>query len=303
MAKVVGLAEAVSELIPDGASVALGCALEGSIPFAVGHELIRQRRRRLTLIGPISDSLFDQLIGAGCVSRVIAAWVGNVSEGLGHCYRRAQEGRSGSPIELQDHSNLSISLGLTAAAWGVPALPTTSLLGSDILASNPLLRRTRSALDGTQIVLVPAIKPEVTVVHAQRCDGDGNFHIWGALGVTEEAALAADKVLVTTEELVDSQVVLSDPNRILVPQRKVAAVVHLPGAAHPSGVPGLHKRDNDFYRQYALASRTEAGFERWLQQWVEPGWDAYLAKLGRPRREALAIRHPKPSVPVDYGYE
>ena len=165
------MAEAVERLVPDGATVAMGTALEPAIPFAAGHELIRQGRRDLTLVGPISDSLFDQLIGAGCVGRVWAAWVGNVSEGLGHCYRRAAERGEPRPIEVRDHSNFSISLALWAAAWGSPYLPTRTLLGSDIVTTNPDLE----LADGA--VLVRPVAPDVTILHAQRCDADGHAHL------------------------------------------------------------------------------------------------------------------------------
>src|SRR6266487_4026109 len=135
--KVLTLAEAIAEHVPDGASVALGMALESLIPFAAGHELIRHGRRELELIGPISDMLFDQLIGAGCVRRVTAAWVGNVSAGLGHNYRRAVEHSVPRALELEEHSNFSVALGLQAAAMGVPYLPTRTLLGSDLAPRNP----------------------------------------------------------------------------------------------------------------------------------------------------------------------
>src|SRR5579859_735795 len=142
--KLVTMAEAIRQFIPDGSTVAIGTALEPLIPFAAGHEMIRQGRRDLDLVGPISDALFDQLIGAGCVRRVIAAWVGNVSEGLGHCYRRASEQGIPRELEVRDHTNFSIALALWAAAWNVPSLPTRTLLGSDILRTNPHL----SAVDG-----------------------------------------------------------------------------------------------------------------------------------------------------------
>src|SRR5207237_1643445 len=135
--KVMSMAEAVERFIPDGASIAIGVGLEPLIPFAAGHELIRRQRRDLELVGPISDALFDQLIGAGCARRVTAAWVGDVSEGLGHNYRRAAESGVPAPLEIHDHSNFSISLALWAAAWGSPYIPTPTLLGSDILRTNP----------------------------------------------------------------------------------------------------------------------------------------------------------------------
>ena len=276
------MAEAVDRFVPDGASVAIGTCLEPLIPFAAGHELIRQERRELELVGPISDALFDQLIGAGCVRRITAAWVGNVSEGLGHCYRRSTEGGIPRPIEIHDHTNFSISLALWAAAWNAPYIPTRTLLGSDILTTNPNFR-----VDG-DVVRVAAVRPDVAIVHVQRCDSEGHAHAWGPLGITEEAGLAADRVIITCEELVDSSALLRHPNRILFPETKVAAVVHEPGGAHPSPVQGYFNRDHGFYREYAEASRTLDGFEAWLDRWVlgVPDRSAYLSNIDL---EALRI--------------
>jgi glutaconate CoA-transferase subunit A len=290
------MAHAIERFVPDGATVALGVALEPLIPFAAGHEIIRQGRRDLELVGPISDSLFDQLIGAGCVRRVTAAWVGNVSEGLGHCYRRACEGGVPRTLEVHDHSNFSISLALWAAAWNVPSLPTRTLFGSDILRTNPNL----ALRDG--LVHVNAVRPDVTIVHVQRADEHGRAHAWGPLGVTEEAGLAADCVIVTCEELVDPSVTLSDPNRILLPETKVAAVVHEPGGAHPSPVQGHFRRDHAFYRDYAARSRSADGFEAWLKEWVlgAPDRAAYIRRIDL---DGLRIKEHRPSAPADFGYE
>ena len=296
MSKLVTMAQAVEHFVPDGSKLALGTGLEACIPFAAGHELIRQKRKDLNLVGPISDSLFDQLIGAGCVAAVTAAWVGNVSEGLGHCYRRAAEKGHPRPIEVRDHSNFSISLALWAAAWNVPSLPTRTLLGSDILETNPGL----SIRDG--LVDVAAVKPDVTLIHVQRADAQGRAHSWGPLGITEEAALAADRVIVSCEELVDAAITLSDPNRILVAETKVVAVVHQPGGAHPSPVQGFFKRDHAFYAEYGKRSRTAGGFDEWLEQWVLqiPDRATYLTKIDT---EALRVKHHLPSAPADFGYE
>ena len=290
------MADAIERFVPDGATVAIGCALEPLIPFAAGHEIIRQGRRELELVGPISDSLFDQLIGAGCVRRVIAAWVGNVSEGLGHCYRRACETGVPAPLEVHDHSNFSISLALWAAAWNVPSLPTRTLLGSDVLRTNPNL----ATRDG--LVHVSAVRPDVAIVHVQRADEQGRAHAWGPLGITEEAGLAAGRVVITCEELVDEAVTLSDPNRILFPETKVVAVVHEPGGAHPSPVQGFFKRDHAFYRDYAERSRTLEGYRAWLEEWVlgVPDRSAYMRKVDV---EAIRITKRRPSVPVDFGDE
>jgi glutaconate CoA-transferase subunit A len=269
------MAEAVERFVPDGATVAMGLALEPLIPFAAGHELIRRRRRDLGLVGPISDALFDQLIGAGCVRQVTAAWVGNVSEGLGHCYRRAAEHGVPRAIAIHDHTNFSIALALWAAAWNAPYVPTRTLLGSDILRTNPNL-----TVDG-DVVRVHAVRPDVAIVHVQRCDAQGHAHAWGPLGVAEEAGLAAQRVIVTCEELVAPDSLLRHPNRILFPETKVVAVVHEPGGAHPSPVQGYFNRDHTFYRDYATASRSREGFEAWLKSWVldVPDRAAYLARI------------------------
>jgi glutaconate CoA-transferase subunit A len=288
------MAEAIRRFVPDRSTVALGLALEPLIPFAAGHEMIRQGRRELDLVGPISDALFDQLIGAGCVRQVTASWVGNVSEGLGHCYRRACEERIPRSLEVRDHSNFSISLALWAAAWNVPSLPTRTLLGSDILSTNPGL------VAGDGVVHVAAVRPDVAIVHVQRADEMGRAHAWGPMGITEEAGLAADRVVITCEELVDASVTLSDPNRILFPETKVVAVVHEPGGAHPSPVQGFFKRDHAFYRDYAKQSRSVDGYLAWLEQRVllVPDRATYLSRLDIG---SLRITRHRMSEPVDYG--
>jgi glutaconate CoA-transferase subunit A len=290
------MAEAIDRFVPDGATVALGTALEPLIPFAAGHELIRQGRRDLELVGPISDALFDQLIGAGCVRRITAAWVGNVSEGLGHCYRRAAEERVPNSIEIHDHTNFSISMALWAAAWNVPSLPARTLLGSGIVDTNPNI----VVADG--LVHIGAVRPDVALVHVQRADAWGRAHAWGPLGITEEAGLAAQRVVISCEELVDESVTLSDPNRILLPETKVVAVVHEPGGAHPSPVQGYFKRDHAFFRDYATESRTVDGFAEWLERWVlgVPDRATYLRDIGV---DALRVNGAALSTPANFADE
>jgi glutaconate CoA-transferase subunit A len=295
--KVMTMREAVARHVRDGMAIAMSCSLEPLVPFAAGHEIIRQGRRGLELIAPISDALFDQLIGAGCARRVTAAWVGNVSEGLGHNYRRAAEAGVPAALEIHDHSNFSVSLALWAAAWGSPYIPTRTLLGSDILGSNPDL----AVVDG--LVRVPALKPDLAILHVQRADPEGRAHAWGPLGIAEEAALAADAVIVSCEELVDPEVILSDPNRVLAPQVKVVAVVHEPGGAHPAPVQGHWRRDHAAMREYGERSRTREGFLDWLREWVldVPDRAAYLAKLGH--LGGLRVHAHRLSASADYGYE
>jgi glutaconate CoA-transferase subunit A len=296
--------EAIARYVPDSASVALGLSLEPLIPFAAGHEITRQRRRDLTLIGPISDILFDQLIGAGCVEKVTAAWVGNVSEGLGHCYRRAVEKGIPRSITVEEHSNFSIGLALLAASLGAPYIPTRSLLGSSLPQQNPTFRQERSPLDDSPLLLVPALQPDVTIIHVQRSDEDGNAHAWGALGITEEAILAARDVLIVAEEIVPREVILSDPNRVVGPSFKVRAVVHEPWGAYPSAVQGYYNRDHVAFHEYHVRTRSVEGFQGWLEEWVLrlPDRRAYNEKLGEERRNSLRVKEHRYAAPVNYGY-
>ena len=295
--------EAIAAFVPDGASVCMGAALEAAIPFAAGHELIRQRRRDLELIGPISDMLFDQLVAAGAVRKITAAWVGNVSAGLGHAYRRAVEAGVPRAIDVEDHSNLTMALALQAGAIGAPYIPTRSLLGTGLLHSNPRLRVAADPFSGTPTVLVPALTPDVAIVHVQRADEDGHAHTWGTLGVTREAVRAARRVIVVAEEIRPRAELLSDPNLVLVPPFQVAAVVHEPFGAYPSPLQGHYGRDHAFFHAYHEATRTADGAARWLERWVTGvvDWSAFLALIGAERLDGLRVRRPALSRPLDFG--
>lgn len=278
-------------------SIAIGCALEPAIPFAFAHELIRQGRRDLVLIGPISDILFDQLIGAGCVARVEAAWVGNVSAGLAHCYRRAMEQGMPRRIEVRDHSNFTIAQALLAGAIGAPYIPTKTLLGSDIPRANGTFKESLSPFDGSKELLIPAITPDLTVVACQVADADGTAELQGPLGVTREAALAATAVIVLSE-MVTNEPQRRTPDRAIVPATKVVAIVQETGACHPSPLSGMYHRDNEFFHEYHRATRTPDGFDAWIREWVTgvKSRSEYLRKLGgrwgaldaRTRRAAMA---------------
>ena len=304
MSKLVSMSEAIARFVPDGASVGMSLALEPLIPFAAGHEIIRQRKQNLTLIAPISDILFDQLIGAGCVAKVIAAWVGNVSEGLAHCYRRAVEHSIPHPLTVQEHSNFTIALALLAASLDVPYIPTRTLLGSDLPRQNPTFRIAPSPTDGAPLLLVPAITPDVAILHVQRSDEEGNAHCWGNFGISQEAMLAARDVIIVAEEIVSREVIVSDPNRVIGPSFKVRAVVHEPWGAHPSTVQGYSNRDHAFYHDYHTRTRMPEGFEAWLDEWVMsiPDRAAYLKKLGEERVNSLRVKAHRYAAPVDYGY-
>jgi len=301
--KLMSMSEAVGQCVADGSSVALGLGLEALIPFAAGHEIVRQGRRDLTLIGPISDILFDQLIGAGCVARVCAAWAGNVSAGLGHCYRRAAERGEPRSIEVRDHSNFTMALALLAGALGAPYVPTKTLLGSDVPTTNPGLRAGVSPVSGERLLFVDALVPDVAIVHVQRADEGGGAHAWGNLGVMADGSMAASRVIVVAEEIVSRDVIASDPNRVLTPPQKVFAVVHEPGGAHPSPVQGRWARDHEFFSEYHAATKTAAGFDSWRAVWIDGVADRsqYLAKLAAGRVERLRVRRERLAAPVNFS--
>ena len=301
--KLTSMKDAIARFVPDGASVCIGAGLEAVIPFAAGHEIIRQGKRDLTLIGPISDMLFDQLIGAGCSRKVVAAWVGNVIVGLGHNYRRAVERGLPRPIEVEDHSNFTLSLGLLAGSLGAPYIPTHALLGTGLLESNRSLKRATNPWTGEPEVLVPGITPDIAIVHVQRSDAEGHCHVWGTLGVTREAALAARGVIVVAEEIRRREQLLADPNLVLVPPVKVLAVVHEPWGALPSPCQGFYGRDHEFFMRYHEESRSPEGFRAWLEKWVlgVPDWKGFLELLGTETLERLRVKQPQLSEPLDYG--
>lgn len=295
------LNEAIQTHIQNGDSVVMGACLEPIIPFAAAYEMIRQEKKDLNMIAPISDILIDMLIGAGAVRKITAAWAGNVSAGLGHNYRRSLEKKIPFRIEVEDHSNFSIGLALLSGAMGVPFLPTRSLLGSGIIESNPTLE----IMDykGEKLVCVPALQPDVAVLGVQRADKQGNAHMWGNIGVAQDAALASKKVILLAEEIVDSETIESDPNRVLYPGFKTTAVVHCPNFAHPSPVQGYYKRDHDFFHTYHKDTKTREDFLAWLEQYVSGvgSHEEYIAKVGTEHMERLKVKNERLAAPVNYA--
>lgn len=299
--KLLNLSEAIKRYVPDGTEVVMGTSLETMIPFAAGHEIIRQRKKNLTLIGPISDILFDRLIGAGCVRKIRAAWIGNVITGSSYNFRRAAEE---GILETEDHSNLTISMALKAGAMGVPFMPAFTALGSDLYKTNKSLKKMICPFTGSKLTAVSAINPAVAVIHVQRSDVYGNAHMWGNIGVTREACLASRHIVITAEEIVSPDIIESDPNRVITPGFRVSAVVHAPWGAHPSPVPGYYNRDHDAFIEYRNESRTPDAFAKWLNRWVDDvkNSDDYLRLLGKERILKLELKKHMISEPVDYGY-
>ncbi len=317
MSKLKTMRDAIAELVPDGCSVALGLQMEQMIPFAAGHEIMRQKKRGLTLVGPISDILFDQMIGAGCVERVIAAWVGNVMMGSAYNFRREVE--SGR-VKVTNMTNLAVALALQAASMGVPFLPTRTALGADVAKDNeffteiesPFTKRRRDAAATAgetpaiheKLHAVKALAPDVTVVHVQRADEQGNAHCWGNFGVMIEGVRAAKKVIVVAEEVVAPEVIASDPNRTVIPGFLVSAVVEAKLGAHPSPVQGYYARDDAYFRQYHEKTKTAEEFQSWCERWVHGVKDraGYVELLGDCRVKELGVKKHAYAAPADFGY-
>jgi glutaconate CoA-transferase, subunit A len=302
MSKLLTMREAIAELVPDGASVALGLQMEQMIPFAAGHEIIRQKKHGLTLIGPISDILFDQIIAAGCVEQVIAAWVGNVMMGSAYNFRRAAEQNE---IKVFNMTNFTVALALQAGAMGVPFLPTRTALGSDVAKGNHFFYQIFSPFEPKESLhAVRALNPDVTIVHVQRADREGNAHCWSNFGVMIEGVRSAKRVIVIAEEIVEPEIIASDPNRTVIPGFLVSAVVECSFGAHPSPVQGYYKRDDAFFRQYHEQTKTKADSDAWLDRWVYSSADrrAYMNQLGACRVEELGVKQHAYAAQADFGY-
>jgi glutaconate CoA-transferase subunit A len=269
------------------------------IPFAAGHEIIRQGRRGLTLARATPDLVYEQMVAAGCAEKLIFSYSGNPGVGSLRVIRSEIEaGR----LAIEEYSHFAMITRLTAAAAGLPFLPMRSVGTDDLLHANPQYRTVTDPYSGELLNTVPALHPDVAIIHAQRADANGNTQIWGILGEQKEAAFAARRVIVTAEEIVDEAVIRLDPNRTLIPSLVVSAVCHVPYAAHPSYTQGFYDRDNAFYLDWDKLSASPDGLRAWLDEWVYglPDRDAYWQKLGPDTHARLAVR-PRWSEPVNYG--
>ena len=294
--------DAVAELVRDGDTV----AIEGFthlISFAAGHEIIRQRKRDLTLARLTPDLIYDQMVAAGVARKLIFSWLGNPGVGGLNAIRRRIEDADPAPLEIEEYSHFGMVGRYTAGAANLPFYPLRSYFETDLPSANPLIRPIASPYGDGIVYAVPALKPDVTVVHAQRADAAGDTQVWGLLGCQKEAAFAAERVIVVVEELVDESVIRADPNRTIIPGLIVDAVVVEPFGAHPSYVQGAYDRDNRFYRDWDPISRDEAALQAWLHEWVHgvDGRAAYVEKLGAERVAALRPSGSAPSGSVDYG--
>lgn len=298
MTKLIPLADAIARYIHDG-DLVYAAGFTHLIPFAAAHEIIRQGRRDLTLARATPDIIYEQLVAAGCARKLIFSYSGNPGVGSLRLVRAEMEaGR----LAYEEYSHFAMITRLTAGAAGLPFLPMKSVGTDDLARANPQYRKVTCPYTGEALNTVPALNPDVAIIHAQRADVHGNAHIWGILGEQKEAAFASRRVIVTAEEIVDGAVIRSDPNRTLIPGLVVTAVCHVPFCAHPSYTQGYYDRDNVFYLEWDRLSATPEGVKAWLDEWVYGVKDRneYWAKLGAETHARLKVR-PRLSEAVNYG--
>jgi glutaconate CoA-transferase subunit A len=300
--KICSMREAVAESVHDGDSLVID-GFTHLICFAAGHEIIRQKKRRLTAIRLTPDLVYDQLIEAGCVEKLVFSWAGNPGVGSLHGLRRVSEASSKTRIALEEYSHFGLLARLMAGSAGLPFWPLDNYAGSSIPGANPSIRSVECPYTGKKIATVPALRPDVAVVHCQRADQEGNAQVWGLYGSQKEVAFASKRVIVVAEQIVGTDVIRRDPNRTLVPGMIVSHVVHEPWGCHPSFVQGFYDRDNDFYVNWEDISRDPATYAAYLDEFVYgvPDRAAYMKKMGTELMDRLRAKS-RMSEGVDYGY-
>lgn len=289
-AKILTMKTAIERYVSDGSTIALE-GFSHLIPFAAAHEIIRQRRTGLTLCRMTPDLVSDQLIAAGCVTKLVASFFASGSAGSLHELRRRFEHHDPAPLEIEEYSHFGMVNRYHAGASRIPFAALRSYSGSDLPILNPLIKAIDNPYGPGSVYVVPALNPDVTIIHAQRADRSGNTQIWGILGAQQEAAFAARHTIVVVEELVDDEVVRADPNRTIIPGLAVDAVVVAPRGAHPSYAQGYYDRDGDFYRDWTAISKNPELLQQWLREWVYEldGPADYVEKLGATKWAQLAV--------------
>ncbi len=298
MSKLISLSDAIAKYVNDGDTV-YAAGFTHLIPFAAGHEIIRKHKRDLVLARATPDLIYDQMVAAGCARKVIFSYMGNPGVGSLRIVRSALEQ---GKLEWEEYSHFGMITRLQAGASGLPFLPMNQTAAIDLEKVNPNIKRITDPYGGKDVIVVPALNPDVAIVHVQRADTEGNAHLWGIIGEQKEAAFAAKKVILTAEEIVDESVIRSDPNRTLIPSIVVDAVCHVPYSCHPSYAQGYYDRDNELYLQWDKISESADAIKNYLDEWVYGVKDReeYWQKLGEETHKRLQIK-PKYSEPINYG--
>lgn len=298
MSKLLSLSEAIAMYVNDGDTV-YAAGFTHLIPFAAGHEIIRQGKKELTLARATPDLIYDMMVAAGCARKVIFSYMGNPGVGSLRIVRSAiEQGK----LEWEEYSHFGMITRLQAGASGLPFLPMNQTGATDLEKVNPNIRRIHDPYGGKDVIVVPALNPDVAIVHVQRADVNGNAHLWGIIGEQKEAAFAARKVILTAEEIVDESVIRSDPNRTMIPGIVVSAVCHVPFACHPSYAQGYYDRDNEFYLAWDKVSESTEATKQYLDEWIYGVKDRndYWEKLGADAHKRLEVPS-QMSEPINYG--
>ena len=298
MTKLVPLSQAIAAHVNDG-GVLYAAGFTHLIPFAAGHEIIRQGRKNLTLARATPDLIYDQMVAAGCAKKVIFSYMGNPGVGSLRLVRSAIEH---GKLEWEEYSHFGMITRLQAGASGLPFLPMNQTGATDLESANPNIKHIPDPYGGKDVIVVPALNPDVAIVHVQRADANGNAHLWGIIGEQKEAAFAARKVILTAEEIVDESIIRSDPNRTMIPGIVVSAVCHVPFACHPSYAQGYYDRDNEFYLAWDKISESAETTKEYLDEWVYGVKDRneYWEKLGSEKHKRLEVPELM-SEPINYG--
>jgi glutaconate CoA-transferase subunit A len=298
MGKICSLQDAVSQFVHDGDCL-YAAGFTHLIPFAAGHEIIRQQKRNLTIARATPDLIYDQLVAAGCASKIIFSYIGN--PGVGSLRYVRKEIESGN-LQWEEYSHFGMISRLQAGAAGLPFMPMKQTGAVDLEHHNAQYRRVVDPYNGEEVVVVPALTPDVAIIHVQKVDASGNAQIWGIVGEQKEAAFASKRVIITAEEIVDEAIIRSDPNRTLIPGMVVDAVCHVPYCAHPSYTQGYYDRDNQFYLKWDDLSSDMEKMQAYLDEWVFGVADRneYWQKLGKETHTRLVV-HDAFSTPVNYG--
>ncbi|HSL45377.1 MAG TPA: CoA-transferase [Anaerolineales bacterium] len=298
MTKLVPLSDAIANYVNDG-DIVYAAGFTHLIPFAAGHEIIRQGKKDLTLARATPDLIYDQMVAAGCARKVIFSYMGNPGVGSLRIVRSAiEQGK----LEWEEYSHFGMITRLQAGASGLPFLPMNQTGATDLEKANPNIKRIPDPYGGKDVIVVPALHPDVAIVHVQRADANGNAHLWGIIGEQKEAAFAAKKVILTAEEIVDESVIRSDPNRTMIPGIVVSAVCHVPFACHPSYAQGYYDRDNEFYLAWDKVSESAEVTKQYLDEWVYGVKDRseYWEKLGAETQKRLEVEA-RYSEKINYG--
>ena len=296
--KLTSLSDAIRTHVHDGDTL-YASGFTHLIPFAAGHEIIRQGIKNLVLARATPDLIYDQMVAAGCAQKLIFSYIGNPGVGS---LRRIRAAIEAGELAWEEYSHFSMISRLQAGASGLPFMPMKATGGADLIDSNPWYRKITDPYSGEEVVVVPPLVPDVAIVHVQRADILGNAHVWGITGEQRLAAFAAQRVIITAEEIVDGAVIRSDPNRTLIPGMVVDAVCHVPYCAHPSYTQGYHDRDNEFYLAWDEISKTEESVQAYLDEWVfgVPDRASYWEKLGPEVHQRLTVGE-RFSEKINYG--